>query len=64
MNLEVNLFFILKTTFKLTQGRTSWIVFSKVDLAESDNFPLIREENIKTFFRNCVLQNFFLINFV
>ena len=28
----------LKTTFKLTQGRISRIVFSIVDLAESDNF--------------------------
>ena len=39
VNLELNLFLILKTTFKLTQGRMSRIVFSKVDLAESDNFP-------------------------
>ena len=38
VNLELNLFLILKTTFKLTQGRMSRIVFSKVDLAKSDNF--------------------------
>ena len=38
VDLEVNLFIILKTTFKLTQERISRIVFSKVDLAKSDNF--------------------------
>ena len=39
VNLELNLFLILKTTFNLTQGRMLQIVFSKVDLAESNNFP-------------------------
>ena len=38
-DLELNLFLILETTFKLTQERISRIVFSKVDLAESDSFP-------------------------
>ena len=35
----------------------SQIVFSKVDLAKSDNFPK------KISFRKCVLRNFFRINF-
>ena len=39
VDLDLNLFSILKTTFKLTQGRMSQIVFSKVDFAESDDFP-------------------------
>ena len=34
----------------------SQIVFSKVDLAKSDNFPK------KISFRKCVLRNFFRIN--
>ena len=38
VNLELNLYLIQKTTFKLTHGRMSRIVFSKVDLAESDSF--------------------------
>ena len=38
LNLEVNLFLILKTTFKLTQGRMSLSVLAKIELAESDNF--------------------------
>ena len=38
VNLELNLYLIQKTAFKLTHGRMSRIVFSKVDLAESDNF--------------------------
>ena len=39
VNLGLSLFFIPNTTFKLTQGRMSQIVLSKVDLAEKDNFP-------------------------
>ena len=38
VNLEFNLFLILKTTLKLTKGRMSWTVFSKVYIAESSNF--------------------------
>ena len=38
VNLELNLYLIQKTNFKLTHGRMSRIVYSKVDLAESDNF--------------------------
>ena len=38
VNLELNLFLILRITFKLTQRRMSQIVFSKVDIAQSDKW--------------------------
>ena len=58
VNFEVNLFFILKTTFKLTQGRMLQIAFSKVHFPGSE-ISLNKGEKYNYLFRELYIVELF-----